>query len=32
MGGEEVKELDRVMDSTRRIARETWGLEYSWEG
>ena len=31
MGGDEVRDLDRVMDSCRRIARETPESAYSWE-
>ena len=31
-GGEDVKDSDRLMDRGRRIARETLGSEYSWEG
>ena len=31
MGGEDVKELYRVMDSCGCVARETSGLAYSWK-
>ena len=30
MGRDEIKDLDMVRDSNRRIARETLELAYSW--
>ena len=31
MGGDEIKDLDAVTESSRRIARETLELAYSWD-
>ena len=31
MGGDEVKDSDMVMEKSRRIARETSELAYSWD-